>query len=142
MSKLGYCEGDTCNRDGCIGAIECHPVENCSCHINPPCSACTSLRNFCEACGWEEKDDPLIVEEVHAYHLTGSGFFGETRKRVLDPTKIDWVTHSHSNSSQRCVGVYPLGTSMGEVRKRVDGTFGGRFESFANGHFVFIAYTD
>lgn len=39
-------------------------------------------------------------------------------------------------------GVYPDGTTIQEVRKVVDGTFGGGFESFRNGKFKFIAYTD
>jgi hypothetical protein len=31
---------------------------------------------------------------------------------------------------------------MEDVRKEVDGTFGGRFEYFEDGKFKFIAYTD
>ncbi|MGO4561024.1 hypothetical protein [Rhizobiales bacterium 3FA27D7] len=143
MEALGYTEGEICNRSGCTGTIATHPAENCSCHINPPCSACTSPRNFCAACDWQEKDDPLVVEEVHTYHLAiNGGFWGETRKRVLDPTKIDWIVQSHSNSSQKCIGVYPEGTSRAEVDARVKGTFGGRFDTFGGGHFQYIAYTD
>ena len=26
----------------------------CSCHINPPCSACTDKKLTCPECGWEE----------------------------------------------------------------------------------------
>lgn len=51
--------------------------------------------------------------------------------RPLDATKVDW----HK-------GVYPEGTGIEEVRKLVDGTFGGRFEHFGGGKFKFIAYTD
>ena len=51
----GYVEGEVCGRNGCQGIIDMHPSENCSCHINPPCSSCTDPRNFCPLCGWEEK---------------------------------------------------------------------------------------
>lgn len=62
--------------------------------------------------------------------------------RPLDPTKIDYRIRSHSSSSQICEGVYPEGTTKAEVEARVRGTFGGRFESFGNGRFKYIAYTD
>jgi hypothetical protein len=39
-------------------------------------------------------------------------------------------------------GVYPEGTTQAEVEKEVRGTFGGRFNSFGNGHFEYVAYTD
>lgn len=140
---LGYVEGDACNRDGCTGIIALHDVENCSCHLHAPCAAHMDQSHFCPVCGWEEKDDPLVQEEVHTYHLfSGGGFIGETRRRILDPSKIDWVTRGHSNASQKCVGVYPPGTTRAEVEARVKGTFGGRFEQFGSGHFVYIAYTD
>lgn len=57
MSIEGYCEGDICHRNECEGVIEYHPVENCSCHISPPCSQCTAPRGYCPVCGWEEKDE-------------------------------------------------------------------------------------
>jgi hypothetical protein len=54
----GWCEGDTCNRDGCDGVIETHPPDNCSCHMGmPPCSACTDPRFYCPKCDWEEADE-------------------------------------------------------------------------------------
>jgi hypothetical protein len=39
-------------------------------------------------------------------------------------------------------GTYPPGMTQEEVRKQVDGSFGGRFTEFGNGRFEFIAYTD
>lgn len=141
MSELGYIEGTACNRDGCTGIIEEGPREGgCSCHINPPCSACTTPSNFCPVCDWQEKDDPLVIMEVTTIHVpTG---FAERKKRVLDPTKIDYRIEGHSNSSQLCIGVYPEGTKQSEVEARVRGTFGGRFNHFGNGRFEYVAYTD
>lgn len=57
-AELGQEEGETCNRDGCTGTIEVADVENCSCHISPPCGACTDPREFCPRCDWQAKDDP------------------------------------------------------------------------------------
>lgn len=44
--------GDVCNREDCKGIIAEHEVKNCSCHINPPCSACTDDKRFCTLCDW------------------------------------------------------------------------------------------
>ena len=70
----------------------------------------------------------------------------ETKRRVLDPTKVDFVSKLHSSCSMIKEGVYPQsGNDAADremVRKEVDGTFGGRFESFGGGRFKFIAYTD
>lgn len=134
-----------CNRDGCRGRIETIPVQNCSCHINPPCSACTAPRNVCWECGWKESEDIQPSPKYVPLILSSDGpslFQIASFPKPLDPTKIDYRIKGHSNSSQICEGVYPPGTTMDAVRKVVDGTFGGRFESFGGGKFKFIAYTD
>lgn len=55
--EIGKEEDSVCNRMGCGGIIELHPSDNCSCHINPPCTSCTDPRLFCTTCGWEEMDE-------------------------------------------------------------------------------------
>lgn len=140
MTALGYGEGDTCNRDGCQGVVAVHDTENCYCHIDPPCGNCTSPRGFCPECDWQEKDDPLVVMEVTSIYLP-SGWV-ERKKRILDPTKIDYRIEAHNNSSQLCIGVYPAGATSADVEAVVKGTFGGRFNSFGNGKFEYVAYTD
>lgn len=137
----GDCEGEVCNRKGCVGIIERHPVVNCSCHLNPPCSACTAPANYCATCGWEEKDEI----RVNGFDIQVDPVTREWKSwepHPLDPTKIDYRIQSHTNSSQICEGVYPEGTTAAEVVKEVKGTFGGRFEHFGNGRFKYIAYTD
>ena len=62
--------------------------------------------------------------------------------RKLDPTKIDFHSKPHSGSSMIQEGVYPEGTTKEQVEAVVKGTFGGRFQLFGNGKFVYIAYTD
>lgn len=137
----GIKEGELCNRDYCKGIVETHPVENCSCHLHPPCGACTSPRNFCPECGWEEKDDVIINDYVVNVDRK-TNLHKMWTPRPLDPTKIDYRNYSHTHFSMIKEGVYPEGTTMEEVRKVVEGTFGGRFEYFGNGKFKYIAYTD
>jgi len=48
-------EGDKCPEKGCTGTLEYPPVENCSCHIDPPCHACVNNPLTCAECGWEEE---------------------------------------------------------------------------------------
>lgn len=52
-SAPGTHEGHKCNVDGCEGILEFPPVENCSCHISPPCGACTDNLLTCNICGRE-----------------------------------------------------------------------------------------
>ncbi|MCD5994186.1 hypothetical protein KDX38_10845 [Pseudomonas sp. CDFA 602] len=141
MKGFGYCEGDTCNREGCGGSIELEDVENCSCHLSAPCWRHQEADMCCPDCGWRAADDPLCVREIACISM-GDLPYIQTRPRVLDPTKIDWVAKLHSSSSMIKEGVYPPNLSREEVEKEVLGTFGGRFEYFRDGKFKYIAYTD
>lgn len=53
--KVGYEEGEVCNRGGCGGIIAESKEGDCSCHINPPCSACVNTHYYCPECGWDEE---------------------------------------------------------------------------------------
>jgi hypothetical protein len=44
-------EGDTCGVVLCMGKLKYPKAENCSCHINPPCAACTDVKLTCDKCG-------------------------------------------------------------------------------------------
>jgi hypothetical protein len=50
-------EGDKCGRDECQGVYVSPPTKNCSCHINPPCSACTDKLLVCDQCGKNEEEE-------------------------------------------------------------------------------------
>ena len=129
-------EGDTC--PGCHkGELYYPPVENCSCHLNAPCSACVNNRLICKECG-ESPEEPESKEIPIAPGLSTIEF----RPKPLDNTKIDWRSKMHTGSTMIKEGVYPEGTTRDEVREVVNGTFGGRFEQFGGGKFKFIAYTD
>lgn len=145
MSEYGYCEGDTCGRNRCKGTIEMRKAENCSCHLSAPCSACTAPRCYCDTCEWDEADDEIINDYVVNVNKA-TGNYRSWEPRPLDPTKIDWRSHGHTHFSMIKEGVYPQSdddaADRENVRKAVDGTFGGRFERFGDGFFKFIAYTD
>ena len=130
-------EGGECPEHGCSAILGYGEVEGCSCHVSPPCSACVENPLRCPDCGWEE-DGPSHADKPHV-PIT---FFPEYKVQPLDKTKIDYRIKGHSSCSQICEGVYPEGTTKDEVLRQVKGTFGGRFESFGNGKFRFIAYTD
>jgi len=51
---MGIEEGDTCGRGGCRGVLSYPSVENCSCHISPPCAQCVENKLRCPVCHWEE----------------------------------------------------------------------------------------
>lgn len=55
QEKHGIEEGDVCGRDGCLGVLEIEQPDNCSCHINPPCEACTNVKLVCPECGWKDE---------------------------------------------------------------------------------------
>lgn len=147
----GYCEGDLCDRDGCVGHIEIRPTDDCSCHISPPCSTCTAPRCYCDTCVWDEKDEPEpevvpLTQEQKEFWAKWSAEQERLRNLPLDTTKVSWRSKPHSSCSMIKEGVYPDSgnrtADLEKVRKEVDGTFGGRFEHFGNGKFKFIAYTD
>lgn len=56
-SNHGYEEGAVCGRDGCDGVIAQREVENCSCHLHPPCHNCMEDRTYCPVCGWRGIDE-------------------------------------------------------------------------------------
>ncbi len=136
-----YCgykeEGDRCPETGCNGKLDWPKVENCSCHISPPCSACTDQLLVCQECDWEdERPEYKYVSAAPGLSML------EYAPKPLDDTKIDYRSKMHTGSSMIKEGVYPEGTTTEEIRKEVNGTFGGRFEYMRDGKFKFIAYTD
>ncbi len=153
-SEYGYAEGEVCKRDGCAGHIDSHKPDNCSCHISPPCSACTAPRNFCPVCDWQEEDEPMPEPPppTKAQQDEWAAWREANKPRTLadlDGTKIDWIhVPCGSTCSMIKEGVFPAGVTTEELRKKIDGTFGGRFEYLIPpqdgrpGKFKFTAYTD
>jgi hypothetical protein len=49
-------EDEPCPFEGCEGLLQFGKPVNCSCHISPPCHACTEAQLTCGVCGWEVED--------------------------------------------------------------------------------------
>lgn len=57
-SHEGYEELEDCNREDCTGVIALLDIDGCcSCHSNPPCSYCTTPREYCPECAWNLQDE-------------------------------------------------------------------------------------
>lgn len=79
----GYSEGEICNRNGCEGIIKEHEKESsCSCHLNPPCSHCTTSSEYCPVCEWDGQEEQN--ESQLAYHLNT-----ETSKIFNEPKPVE-----------------------------------------------------
>lgn len=93
----GQIEGETCNRNGCPGVIAEAKVEGCSCHISPPCSACTTPREHCPVCDWRAADDEVVFNDFLVRPANPAGAWSSYRPRPLDPTKLDWRSREHTH---------------------------------------------
>lgn len=154
MDKPGDEEGATCGRAGCLGTITLRETDNCSCHISPPCSACMAPRLYCSDCDWDEADEPKPepkpsiprTQFEHEFWQKWQQEQEQLRNQPLDNTRVSWRDKPHTHFSMIKEGVYPQSGDRNADRemvlKEVNGTFGGRFTSFGDGKFTFIAYTD
>ena len=101
--EVGYEEGDQCGREGCAGIIDERPVEGCSCHISPPCGACTEPREYCPVCDWRLVDEETTFNDFKVGPVKANGAWTHYRPRPLDPTKIDWRSKGHTTASHSAV---------------------------------------
>jgi hypothetical protein len=61
-----YEEGDKCPE--CREGILYYPqVQNCTCHINPPCSACTDRELEGDKCGYQHYDSSAETESKGSF---------------------------------------------------------------------------
>jgi hypothetical protein len=152
--ETGVVKGETCNRNGCTGIIDEHEKEgSCSCHINPPCSYCTTDAAYCPVCEWEPGDDykpyTPTKEQENRWQKENDEWAANRdifykRYAGQEPIeKLETRTESHTNASQKVLGVFPAGTeTRATIEPKVIGSWGGRFERFTETTFCYIAYTD
>lgn len=162
IMEEGYLKGEFCNRDNCKGIIQEHDSDSCcSCHINPPCSYCETSREYCPECDWDGHEEQQEENRKSHKKFISSGqseIYQKQReeserihkefehlyrsKELVD--KLDYRSQSHTHFSMIKYGVFPISMSTSELRKEIDGSFGGRFQSLntETGRFKFIAYTD
>jgi hypothetical protein len=145
----GYYKGELCNRNGCKGVIDEHEKESgCSCHINPPCSSCTTNLEFCPICEWESEDEKHEYLEELAKNIKPMSFKRKTLAD-LDKSKVDWIVSNSWHSGMEITGVYPENLTMEKVIEklkdsgiRFDKICMGKFKHFSNGKFVYSYFTD
>ena len=53
-------EGGPCPQSGCGGTMNLALVENCSCHLMPPCGACENQGLICSECLSEADRDGIM----------------------------------------------------------------------------------
>lgn len=127
-------EGCACPECG-EGKMEYPPVEGCSCHINPPCSACTDNRLACDSCGWKEPEPeytypPPSADET-AYYEKWRKELEEAKKRghtFPHGGRIFNVDYdSSSGSTMAFKGEYEGPVTAKDIFDKIgDGTFGHR----------------
>lgn len=159
----GYLKGEVCNRDGCVGIIDEHYTDSCcSCHINPPCSYCTTSREYCPICDWDGREEQIenesrITDSYQATEYAGLHYYNSKEaniycSRVYDmmagklprPNELMYVDESHTHFSMIKKGVYPASMTLNDLVNKIQGSFGGRFKSLnkETGIFSYVAYTD
>jgi hypothetical protein len=158
-NEYGLVKGDVCGRNDCKGVIDEHEKEGgCSCHINPPCSYCTTDTAYCPVCDWSCDDeipapiDPEIRKrnedswaEMRAKEDARIKSFFKKYNGMEPVTEFETMYQGHTHFSMKKLGVFVKGTeTRATIEEKVKGTFGGRFEFFNEdrGSFCYIAYTD
>lgn len=141
-AKPELVEGGKCPE--CSGTMRYPKIVNCSCHISPPCCACTDNRLTCEDCGLEE-EKPVNEEK---YRTVGGGISERysTRPSVeLGEGKriFDFDYDSSSGSTMVYRGKYKGDVTAEDILRYFgDGTFGHRGPSLRNGCFTYTKITD
>lgn len=57
MDTKELAEGDSCPQPDCKGTLAYIREGSCSCHINPPCSACVDAPLACDKCGTPAEEE-------------------------------------------------------------------------------------
>jgi len=57
MSDYDITDGSKCPRKDCAGTVVLSEVDDCQCHINPPCEACVESGFCCDTCDWESSNE-------------------------------------------------------------------------------------
>ena len=134
-------EGDECSQ--CDGKMQIE-VEGCSCHISPPCSACTGAPLVCDSCGYEQEAEPLTTPITSL--LTRDKYqppkYKTTKERLdeMPDGVFNYTKFPSTNGWGMTVkGKMPDDMTRGEILKEVGICKYGvpSFKQFYNGNFEF-----
>jgi len=142
-------EGCKCPECG-DGTMEYPRVENCSCHLCAPCSACVDNRIKCDDCGFEEPEPeplPSLTKEQEAYWAEERKRWEESRSRGHKLPGGGRIYNCHhdgsSGSTMVWTGQYEGEVTAKEIRDHFgDGTFGHRGPTISGGRFTYTLITD
>ena len=135
-------EGGKCPE--CDGTLEYLPVENCRCHISPPCSSCVNNPLTCNQCGWEE-DPPDVGREINDQIYDPSVWISKSPSKDLGNGKriFDYDYDSSSGSTMEYSGKYEGNVTAKDIVDFLgDGTFGHRGPILSGGRFRYTKITD
>lgn len=141
-------EGDKCPETGCDGVIHLPPVEGCYCHINPPCSACTSNSLTCNRCGWEvpQYREGYTAEKAFDWSdpLPLRGWFKGYEYTIGEGKRLFEVFYDgRSGSTMEFRGRIEGEVTASEILKTLgDGTFGHRGPRIQGDRFTYTKITD
>ena len=132
------------------GHLEIPPVKGCSCHISPPCSACTDNRLTCDACGWEEPEPepppPPTQSERDGWARRQAEWEAARKRGHTFPSggRIFNVDHDgRSGSTMVFSGEYEGDVTAKDIFEYLgDGTFGHRGPYLGRGRFTYTKITD
>lgn len=79
-------EGSTCPKCQ-LGKLSLPPVENCSCHTSPPCSACTDRVLECKDCGWKEGEVDELQQQLG--EMRKEQATGDDVAALAPPSEVD-----------------------------------------------------
>lgn len=148
MTQKGLYKGEVCNRDGCKGIIDEKIVEGCcSCHIKPPCSYCTTPKEFCPECGWDAEAEQGLYfdsnvingDEVGRRYKSSQELFNE-----IPDGQFGWVIWS-SNMSFMIIKGKHLNMTRKEICEKVgcaDIQCMANFKYWTNTEFMLSYFTD
>lgn len=143
-------EGSTCPE--CHeGSMQFPRVENCSCHLSAPCSACTDSHLICDHCEWEFEPEPPQKKEPtqqdrDAWAKYQRDWEAARSKGHTFPNggRIFNIDHDgRSGSTMVFRGQYEGEVTAKEIFEYLgDGTFGHRGPFVNNGRFTYTKITD
>lgn len=110
-NEEGYLKGEVCNRDGCKGVIEEGYKEGgCSCHINPPCSYCTTPSEYCPECGWDAYEEQSELWNAQLKNIPQKTYVYKTTEELFDELKdgeFGYVKRDKGGSVVEVKGKHP-----------------------------------
>lgn len=114
--EIGVLEGEQCNRNECKGILEEHDSDGgCRCHISPPCSYCTTSREYCPTCEWDSQEEEREEDNKRPKVEYVPPVYKRPTFEDLDSSKIAWIISGGWHSGMKVKGVYPKGTTSEEI---------------------------